>query len=321
MTADTTAPSYWLNWRFFLCAIWILVAMVFAALIIWRYEGHNKSRNRPNGNQQEAAGCLYKGEAWGTCLESIHPIWLLAFRIVAFCALLALILADSIIHSVGIFYYYTQWTFTLVTIYFGLGSSLSIHGCLRHCHKVDSERDHFVGTDAERGSYVAPTLGENADTHSINRSLNHYDDPNCRTASVWEYALQIIFQMCAGAVVLTDSVFWLIIYPFLTDKDYRLSFLVVCMHSVNAVFLLGEAILNCLRFPFFRIAYFVLWTCIFVIFQWIIHAFVTMRWPYSFLDLSSPYAPIWYLSVGLLHFPCFGIFTLIIKIKQCCLSR
>lgn len=108
MTADTTAPSYWLNWRFLLCAIWILVAMVFAALIIWRYEGHNRSRNRANGNRWVAAWCLYKGEAWETCSKSIYPIWLLAYRIVAFCALLALILADTIIHSVGIFYYYTQ---------------------------------------------------------------------------------------------------------------------------------------------------------------------------------------------------------------------
>lgn len=81
--------------------------------------------------------------------------------------------------------------------------------------------------------------------------------------------------------------------------------LMVCMHSVNAVFLVGDMILNCMvsfyflsgsttllfvqfpshwmrifssfqRFPFFRIAYFVLWTAAFVIFQWIIHACVSM---------------------------------------------
>ncbi|KAB5537537.1 hypothetical protein DKX38_015070 [Salix brachista] len=30
--------------------------------------------------------------------------------------------------------------------------------------------------------------------------------------------------MCAGAVVLTDCVFWFIIYPFLSAKDFTLDF-------------------------------------------------------------------------------------------------
>lgn len=41
------------------------------------------------------------------------------------------------------------------------------------------------------------------------------------------------------------------------------------------------------RFPFFRIAYFVLWTCTFVIFQWIIHACVSMRYLFCFLVTPS----------------------------------
>lgn len=108
MTDNTTAPSYWLNWRFLLCAIWILVAMVFAALLIWRYEGRRESRDRSSGDQQEAAGCLYDDEVWGTCSKSIHPIWLLAYRIVAFCALLALLLTDTVIHSAAKYYFYTE---------------------------------------------------------------------------------------------------------------------------------------------------------------------------------------------------------------------
>ncbi|CAA0833112.1 Unknown protein [Striga hermonthica] len=247
---------------------------------------------------------MYRGQAWGTCSKSVGCIWLLVYRVIAFCVLLGVILADTIIHSVGIFYFYTQWTFALVTIYFGLGSSLSIYGCLFHRDNADFE------------------IGHCEDTNSINRSLNHdQDDVNSKTASGCEYALQIIFQMCAGAVVLTDIVYWLIIYAFLTGKDYRLNFLVVSVHSINAIFLLGETFFNCLKFPFFRIAYFVLWTCVFVVFQWIFHAFVSMRWPYPFLDLSSPYAPAWYLAVGVLHLPCFSVFTLVFKIKQWCLQN
>ncbi|KAK6117934.1 hypothetical protein DH2020_048339 [Rehmannia glutinosa] len=204
MTADTTTPSYWFNWRFLLCALWILVGMVFAALLIWRYEGHSRSRNRSSGDHQEAAGCLYEDEVWGTCSKSMHPIWLLAYRIVAFSALLAILLADIMIHGGGKYFFYTEWTFTLVTIYFGLGSSLSIHGCLRYFHEVELERDCRICTDADSGSYVPPSLEENAEIPSQNGGLNRCGEPNCRTAAS----------------------------------------LIVCKHSVNAVLLLGDAILN-----------------------------------------------------------------------------
>ncbi|XP_076889361.1 uncharacterized protein LOC143540094 [Bidens hawaiensis] len=67
------------------------------------------------------------------------------------------------------------------------------------------------------------------------------------------------------------------------------------------------------RFPFFRVAYFGIWTCIFVIFQWIFHACVATWWPYDFLDLSTTYAPLWYLGLGLIHLPAYGIFALIVR--------
>ncbi|KAL8519100.1 hypothetical protein ACS0TY_010148 [Phlomoides rotata] len=317
MIDDTTALSYWLNWRFLLCAVWVLVAMVFAALLIWRYEGSRKIRDKPSGVQQEAAGCLYDDEVWGTCSKSIHPIWLLAYRVVAFCTLLAVLLADFVINGAGKIFFYTEWTFTLVTVYFGLASSLSIIGYLRYRHDVEPES---TIDNADRGSYVPPILGEGTDTALETGSLDCYCEPKFRTvASVWGYALQIIFQMSAGAVALTDSVFWLILYPSTYANYYGLSFLIVCKHSVNGV-LLGDAVLNRMRFPFFRIAYLVLWTCTFVIFQWVIHACVAMRWPYPFLDLSSPYAPLWYLGIGLLVFPCYGIFILVFRLKQCYLA-
>ncbi|XP_058088147.1 uncharacterized protein LOC131235060 isoform X2 [Magnolia sinica] len=292
MTADTTNSHYWLNWRAGICATWILSSVIAASVLIWKYEGSNAARHGRGETQQERVGFLCDEESWRPCLKEIHPGWLLAFRIVAFFVLLPLLIANTFVDGGGIFYFYTQWTFTLVIIYFGLGTSLSIYGCYQYLNKVAGDGVEHMRPDAERGMYVGPAHGVDANRHRMMKnSATREEHCICQIAGIWGYAFQIIYQ------------------------------LLIVMHSMNAFFLFGDAALNCLRFPWFRISYFVLWTSLYVIFQWIIHACVSLWWPYPFLDLSLPYAPIWYLVVALLHLPCYAIFALLIKMKHHFLSR
>ncbi|KAJ1277724.1 hypothetical protein BS78_04G025800 [Paspalum vaginatum] len=319
-TADTTDLRYWLHWRVGLCALWVLGCMSVAAYLIWRREGPGADR-RPGGasypdnpsareGRRRPDGVLYDDEAWRPCLRDIHPAWLLAYRLISFFVLLSLLVVIVISDGGNIFYYYTQWTFILVTIYFGLGTALSIYGC----SKFTDENVAAVAADMEHGTnYIAHGVAAKTafDEHDGGREI----------AGFWGYLLQIIYQTNAGAVMLTDCVFWFIIFPFLTVKDYNLNFLLIGMHSVNAVFLLGEAALNSLRFPWFRIAYFFLWTALYVIFQWIVHAATPTWWPYPFLDLSSNLAPLWYLAVAVMQLPCYVVFKLVIKLKHCLLTK
>ncbi|KAF8399675.1 hypothetical protein HHK36_015546 [Tetracentron sinense] len=309
MTADTTTPSYWLNWRVLLCAIWVLTSMIMASYLLWKYEGSNNPNCDRGETQQETAGSLYDGESWRPSLKELHPAWLLAFRFFAFAVLLALLIANVVVDGGGIFYYYTQWTFALVTMYFGsasmksvffaLGSLLSTYGCYQYQNQVGGNKIDHEGLDAERGTYMAPTHGENVNMSNMAKISDPQDGHHVhQIAGIWGYVFQVLFQMNAGAVMLTDCVFWLIIVPFLTIKDFNLNFFKADNYDAfnQCCFLLGDTALNCLRFPWFRIAYFILWTSIFVIFQWIVHACVSIWWPYPFLDLSSPYAPIWYAT-------------------------
>lgn len=319
MTANTTLSSYWLNWRFFLCATWVLILMITASLLIWKNERRCKVERDSGENKQEAEASLYDDETWRPCLKGIHPAWLLVFRLFAFIVLSVLLAIAVLMDGGSIFYYYTQWTFTSVTIYFGLGSLLSMRGCYQYHKRVGGDKVDIVEADAEQGCCVTSALGKGSNTSMAMESSNSHEILDVRQpAGKWAFIFQIIFQMNAGAVMLTDSVFWFVLVPFLASKDYQLNALIISMHSLNAVFLLGDTALNCLRFPLFRIAYFFIWTIVYVLFQWIVHAIFRLWWPYPFLDLSSPYAPLWYLSVAVMHIPCYGAFAFILKLKTQC---
>uniref|UniRef100_A0A453E288 Uncharacterized protein n=1 Tax=Aegilops tauschii subsp. strangulata TaxID=200361 RepID=A0A453E288_AEGTS len=54
------------------------------------------------------------------------------------------------------------------------------------------------------------------------------------------------FQTNAGAVMLTDMVFWFILYPFLARNQYQMNFLLIGTHSLNALFIIGDTALNSL---------------------------------------------------------------------------
>uniref|UniRef100_F6HHW2 Uncharacterized protein n=1 Tax=Vitis vinifera TaxID=29760 RepID=F6HHW2_VITVI len=158
---------------------------------------------------------------------------------IAFITLFTLLTANIVIDGGGIFYFYTQWTFALVTIYFALGTSCSICGYRLYRNKAGIDRVDYEGWDAEQGSYIAPTLRENANTSNMSKNFGTYEQSHVRkTARMWIYAFQIIFQMCAGAVMLTDLVFWLILVPFLTGNSFKLNF--ATEHSYPALVMSSE---------------------------------------------------------------------------------
>ncbi|CAN0924515.1 hypothetical protein LINGRAHAP2_LOCUS34231, partial [Linum grandiflorum] len=168
-----------------------------------------------------------------------------------------------------------------------LGSLLSVYGCYK-LHRQRSRLNHQI-RDSEQGLNAPLITDETADVHEIRKRPADGEEVYVHEVPTMYY----IFQICAGSVMYTDSIYWIIIFPFLTIQDYTLNFITVDMHSINAVLLIGDMAMNSLPFPWFRISYFILWTGTFALFQWAVHACENIWWPYPFFDLASPYAPLW----------------------------
>lgn len=108
MTGDTTTSSYWLNWRVLICSIWVLISMTLALVLVWKFEGFQKSKRDSRETQKDMPGVLYEDETWRPCLKEIHPAWLLAFRLIAFMVLSVLLIITAFVDGGSIFYFYTQ---------------------------------------------------------------------------------------------------------------------------------------------------------------------------------------------------------------------
>nr|KAJ0189155.1 hypothetical protein LSAT_V11C800428520 [Lactuca sativa] len=146
-------------------------------------------------------------------------------------------------------------------------------------------------------------------------------------ASVLSFTSQDKLKTCVGAVALTDLVFWCLLLPFQSGDGFKLTLLIGCMHSLNTVFLLLDSALNSLQFTWHGLTYFVLWSSAYIIFQWVMHAccFTCLRgyyrWPYPFLEIATPWAPMWYFGIALVHLPGYGLYVWLVKVKASMLSK
>lgn len=276
--------DYWLQWQVFVCAVIFIIPGAIALKLIINKRGRRTEH------------VIKSTDLWIPCWRNLHPIWLLCYRASAFAAMAFLLVQTVSNLGFFVFLFYTQWTFALVGIYFAVGTVISARGCWLYSTNPRGEREKFLKTAAEQNSSEQP-LG------------------------FWENLMLIIYQITAGAVMLTDIVFWCLLLPFMTGENFKLTVLIGLMHSVNAIFLLLDSVLSNLKFTWFGFTYFILWSCSYIVFQWSLHTCCLSWWPYPFLELNTPWAPLWYLGIAVVHVPCYGLYGLLIKAKDGIFSR
>ncbi|KAI3946795.1 hypothetical protein MKW98_003358 [Papaver atlanticum] len=308
---DSERLDYWSEWQVYVCAIILIIPAIVAVVLIW------KSKKAP----------LSVYDSWVSCWKYLNPIWILIYRALV-VAIMTFLLCKTVINDgPSDFYFYTQWTFTLVLIYFVLATVASAHGCWT-CLKTTTSRNElgngFLRRDLEGNESNQSSTESNKfwDVSKLQK-IHHERKEMVKTAGFGGYLLQIIYQISAGAAVLTDIVFWCLLVPFPSSDNFKVDLITGCMHSLNLVFLLLDTTLNSRPFPYwFGLVYFVIWSCLYIVFQWVLHACgVLTWWPYAFLKLSTPWAPLWYLAMALVHIPCYSFYALVVKAKNSAFTK
>ncbi|KAM7276111.1 hypothetical protein ACFE04_017977 [Oxalis oulophora] len=322
-------------WYDFFCFGIVVGAFIGALWVLWTKEAATKCDEdtvyesllmaRPDHDGFVCAtpkAHVGSSQLWTSCWKGVHPGWLLVTRFVSLVVMVGVLTWDGLSWDASIFIYYTEWTFTLVIVYFALGTIISAYGCWVTATQPSAENAETDEWDVEEiRNTISVSYRANSTKNHIKLQSHYVMEVFCHRAGFWGYVFQALFQTCGGAVCITDIVFWCVITPFLSDVHLRLNMLMGCMHTLNAFFLLLDTFLNSLPFPWFRIAYFVQWSCIYVVFQWVIHACGLTWWPYPFIELDTPWSPLWYFCLAALHVPCYGVFVLIVKSKNSILSR
>ncbi|KAH9625817.1 hypothetical protein KSS87_020471 [Heliosperma pusillum] len=236
-------------WYDTICFAIVGVAMLVSVYVLWR-------RERPGGRMEETI-LMYRSllvprldnyynstpvvnwsQLWCSCWRGLHPGFLLAFRLTSFFLLAAFLSWDIHVWGTSIFIYYTEWTFVLVMLYFAIGSVISAYGCWLYCSK-NGRSLNVEEIEAD---------GDIEESRSRKAGSNYYQeqkhDQTLQRAGFWGYLMQIVYQTCAGAVILTDVVFWGIIVPLMSNARLGLNLLMGCMHTVNIVLLLVDTSIN-----------------------------------------------------------------------------
>ncbi|GJS02185.1 hypothetical protein Tco_0318693 [Tanacetum coccineum] len=254
--------EYWLQWQVFLCAIIFILPTIISIKLILTKKPHTHNT-------------IGYHHLWVPCWNNLHPLWLLLFRFFSFVSM-AWLLYQTVM-SFGIFMDFLagynilcdlanrKWLLGILSsrqndpigttemlcgvsypllsphgpeFYLSdntnLGTIISAHGCWMHSKEhgpPNQERDEFLKKDS---------------SPKVNEGSQHNHTQVNQEAGFWGNLMQNLYQTCAGAVVLTDIVFWCLLLPFQTGDNFKLTLLIGCMHSVNAVFLLLDSALNSL---------------------------------------------------------------------------
>eukprot|EP00897_Mesotaenium_endlicherianum_P004130 jgi/Mesen1/3745/ME000204S03005 len=321
------------SWSVTICSLVIAVAVFWAVLALCRSENvyeprfWQKKRSETVDRIEESCrrawkivppGKVLEQELWQALHGAINPLWLLAYRALAFLYVLNVtIFCSSRLGFITSYLWYTEWNYTMLLLYFGVATFVSARGCLAQFRSSSSspasvERQPLVPAALEEGTCSAPSEQELAVPAPA------LSGP-AKEAGLLGHIMQVFYQIELPMTLLVDAVLWTILYPIAVadHATYRIfNFLSINQHAINFLLAIGDFCLNSMRFPFFRVGYTLLWSASYVLMQWTVHYTYGLGWPYPFLENTDAAAPLWYTGMLLLHVFVHWLMVLLHRFKE-----
>eukprot|EP00038_Savillea_parva_P028191 m.63701 g.63701 ORF g.63701 m.63701 type:complete len:278 (+) comp8173_c0_seq1:35-868(+) len=127
-----------------------------------------------------------------------------------------------------------------------------------------------------------------------------------------------LFQVELANCIFLDIVAWSILWPQDPRYDMPFFFFVLNVHALNAVFLLIEVFLGQLRMVPGQTPFVFLYGCLYIICVWINYSETSDCVPYTFLEVSPPDSPAWYVAMVVWLGAVFLAATKIVELKEKC---
>ncbi|DBA00112.1 TPA: hypothetical protein N0F65_000403 [Lagenidium giganteum] len=232
---------------------------------------------------------------------------------VGVCVFYALVQLYDVFRTEGLcFFFYTTWNFIAQGTYFVCAARYTLR--LLQQHERHSSGDHAPSMVAdETVSFLPPVDGLDG---LVRRG-------GSRRRS-W-LRLDLILDVCLATSLLIGIVVWTILYPWavrMHDPEKLLNWVSYCQHGINILLL--QLDFSCTQHQVSpdALALLIAWPTTYCIFTWIVHGTIKRGfWPYPFLKLDTPTAPIWYAGLLLAHLACFAIVYLCSRLKRSCRQR
>ncbi|CAH0484300.1 unnamed protein product [Peronospora farinosa] len=132
--------------------------------------------------------------------------------------------------------------------------------------------------------------------------------------------LELLLDVCLAASLLICVVVWTILYPYAVKTGHPekiLNGVSYCQHGVNVLLLQLDFLATRHLVSKDALPLIMGWPSVYAVFAWIVHGTVAKGfWPYPFLEVNTPWAPLWYGGLLAAHIMALILVMLLSKVKQ-----